>query len=342
MYFKQLIVCMVIAFVCLAGCAPSGVQQGRSKKYEHFGRTDFETTDEYVKIFPSVREVSRYLAQDIENKFSTSNKSIVFGFFTTLEKKNRSLLCEQLEHFLRNYLNCKQSIDYETYQKLKKYWSTVGSYGLIQDESIKMFLNTAHCLVTGMLVLEKNRNIINILINGNDSLSGDKLFSTEAALDYSHPDIKRAWDTISAQSDNTIHENRTIPGMRRLELAQRSYQDKTLVGFGTGYGENELMAYQAAKVLCGLDFVTRYVPARIAEKTTIKDKEIASHIVKQNLKGWVPPGIDYEYKHQLEVPIKQLRPDRYEATVGGKLKQSRLDEWVQTQAVAAGLTLKNP
>ena len=294
MNYKQLIVCLLVVFVCVTGCVSVPVKEGPR-----------------VKPFSSVKEAAKFMASDIDKKFQSSNKSIVFGFFTTLDEKNCSLLCKQLEEYLRIYLKCKQTINYEKYLKLKQYWATIGSYDLVKNEAIKMYLNTAHCLVTGTLVLKEHNNVIDILVTGNDSLTGTQLFSTEAALDYSNPDIRQAWE------------------------------EKELVEYGTGFAQNESMAYQAAKILCGLDFVKRYVPARIVEKTTINDKEIASHIVEQHLEGWVHPGIGYEDEDQLKIPIKQTRSGKYKATIECKLKQSQLDEWVQTQAAAAGLTLKN-
>jgi predicted DNA-binding protein (MmcQ/YjbR family) len=369
MYFKQLIVCMVIAFVCLVGCAPSGVQQGGSNVYVHGGETHIDIGNEDMNVFPSVKKAAKYMAHNIDNQFGTSNKSIVFGFFTTLEKKNRSLLCEKLEEYLKTYLKCKQTIDYERYLKLKKYWAAVGSYGLIKDDTIRMYLNTAHCLVTGTLVLKKHKNVIDILVVGTDSLSGEQLFSTEAALDYSNPDIRDAWGKMSERSDNVIHGHSQISEYGSTNIPQRTLQSDNMLhtsqqmpvrsinsqrsprncpgqdditSYATGYGKNEPMAYHAARVLCDLNFVREYVPPRIVEHTNIKDFEMAKHVVEQRLEGWVPPGIKHEYQHELKHPIKPTNDGKYKSIVGCWLNAYKLDEWVQTQAVAAGLTLKNP
>jgi len=356
MYYKQLIASILIIFLCLTGCtAPSGVQVGRSTVHEHSARRDFEGVGEHIKIFPSVREVSRYLSQDILSKLNAHDKTVVFGFFTTLDKKNRSLLCEQLEQFLRNQLDYSQTIDYETYLKLKEYWGAIGSYGLATDDSIKMYLNTAQILITGTLILEKNQKLIHVLINANDSLSGEKYFSSQAALDYSNPDIRDAWHSMSSQPDNTIHgnrqmpvyknKNRQVPIYKNLQIAKGpsqhlSYNDEELIGYGTGYGENEAMAYIAAKTLCSAYFVEQHVAARLSQIVEVEGATAKNHILKKNFEGRVPPGIQYEFQHNLKNPIKRKENGTYEATVEGKLKQSKLDEWIQIRAVAAGLKLK--
>ena len=276
--FRVAIVLAALLALC-AGCTSTGT-------HTQYGRTDITIPDEQITAMPSVTKAVEYLAKDISQQWTGSKASFIIGYFSLIDHGKRNLLCQKIEHYLRNELNAPQTLDQETLSKLQDYWGLVSTSSFSPDYAIRGLVNDAHCLLTGTLDLQPYKNIIYVIANAHDTQTGKKLFSSRVPISFADPDIKLAWEQeleLPKLQKTQLLPNNSTKSVSRSEAISLS---------AVGRGKNHADAYIAGQILVDEKFVREYVAPELVSECSM-DKTKVDRFINQNLRGLVPPGIKY-------------------------------------------------
>jgi len=341
----NIFVSIILAIVSLfMGCNTTGIHYTQ-------GRTDIIIPSEEIITMPSINKAAVYLAKEIKSKWKNyldkeeiskkdNDISMLVGYFTNISDNSRNMLCQKFEQYLKNELNCKQSIDEANLLKLRKYWGVIESQEFDSKYAYSGLLEDAHCLVTGTFELQEFKKIIYVFIDAHDTKTGIKVLSTRVALNFDDPDIKGSWNK-KIEIQNYIQPTQSVNPVKHVKPVNMTKDnminpippklDYNLSFSSIGKGNTKYMAYIAGQTLVDESFVREYVPRELVSYLKISDKN-AIKIVEENLHGWVPPGIKYTPEDEIDFKRDDEDKNLWKGKVTGYIDKSRFSYWIRKKA----------